>query len=560
MIINKIVLSDEDKKKQAFWDKKVHEAVNELKKLESGTITYEEMMKVSDIAEAFGNINSAFDVLEMLKREAEARYVERLGSSDAILDEAREVIQALEKKDFQDFVRPVRKRVREEAQDKILRKDAAFRQEMKRYTFTFEGAYKFVLQQVAPYYRVLEQRGESTGITETDGKSVSYIELLQVEVLRKVRDDFGYTPPSERKKGGRKKTTSLQEELTTVEDIGKSGLYNKMVSDATTGAMETSIGKKPTTDPIAQYRYIETKYGQLTWDFDNGQELLAEVDRKAIPAETVLLVNMLLEKLTSQIPTLKHFKGKLKPAEQKELDAIRDKLKDEKCRTVSLTLGEYMTRRNKDGGNKSAAKKVIEYALKSAGTVEAYVDGRTYNMFSSKPQEMYRAGNVEAVFNYDWCTHLYTDRSKIVWFPDALYSVDMRKHQHAISLYGWLRQNYESNTYRQKPNTNRVKIGTTIENVPELKAVMEKEKGTSGRIYQRVVEPLLNNLEALKKVYGVLDYEILGKDTKKITGSRFNKLSNKEKMECWIRYEFTGYPNWKAPEQLSARKKQEKKE
>lgn len=548
MIIKKIIYTAEEQRELEKIKKEYETAIKDFRETKPLKMDGETPIAVLEILSSLGSRQ------EILEKSIEARHMEELGTPDAILEEAKEIIQALEKKDFQEYVRPLRKSLQRQTPE--MKRDKVFQNAMKRYSYTFEGAYKFILTEVLPYYKALKNLGETEIIDAGKRIRISYSELLEVEALRKARDGFGYKPPTERKKRGQKQTVSLKEELNTVEDIEPSELYGKMISDSVTRSVETSIGEKPKTDPVSQYRIIENKYGQLEWIGDTDPSILDEVERKAIPAESVLLLYMLLRKLTPQLPTLKQFKGKLKPKEQEELEKIRDTLNDEKIRTVSLTLNEYMeNRRSKD--RKASAKQTIEYALKSIGSMEVFVGstGKGYYMFSSKPQEMYRAGNIEAVFNYDWCTHLYTDGSKLVYFPDPLYTVDLRKHPHAVILYIWLRSNYEANEHKQKPHTNRVKVMTTIENVPALKEnyYAERESGNA-RYWQRVIEPLLSNLDALKKTYGVLEYEILGKDKKKITASKFNKMPNREKLECWIRYELIGYPDWKAPEQLTTKK------
>lgn len=557
MIIDKITLTEEEQRERAELNKRYLDAVKRVQEttldMKTGGMTFEHVMEQDGVEEALNHLTTIGAILELHRREAEARHMKELGTSEAILAEAKEVIQALEKKDFQNFIRVVR--TGKKSQTEEMKRDKMFQATLKRYTYTFESAYRFIITQVKPYERALKDLDEKTELTLADGNiESSYLDLLKLEALRKARDDFGYTPKSERKKRGQKQTVSLKEELTAVEDIEETDLYNKSISDSFARSIEASIGEKPTTDKISQYRIIETKHGQFMFT-NEDQDLLEKVDEKAVTTETVLIMNMLWEKLLLQIPTLKVYKGKLKEKEQAELDQITEKLLDEKVRTVTLTLGEYMDRR-KSKGRKATAKSTIEYALKSVGSMEAIVGGKKYYMFSSKPQEMYKAGNVEAVFNIDWCKRLYTDESKIVNFPEPLYSVDLRKHPHAVMLWIWLRQNYEANTYKQNPNTNRVKISTTIENIPALKDNYEQEKTVgNARYWQRVIEPLLTSLDALKKIYGLLDYEILDKNLNKISASKFNKISMDDKLECWIRYELTGYPRWKAPEQLTGKKK-----
>lgn len=558
MIIDKIKLTDKEQRERDEINKRYLDAVKRVRKAlpdaETSGMTFEHVMDQDGVEEALNHLTSIGTILELHRRESEARHMKELGTSEAILAEAKEVIQALEKKDFQNFIK-VAKAGLKSPQTEEMKRDKAFQATLKLYSYTFESAYRFILTQVKPYQRALKDLGEEMELTLADGNiESSYLDLLKIEALRKARDDFGYKPKSERKKRGQKQTVSLKDELTAVEDIEETDLYNKSISDGFTRSIEASIGEKPATDKISQYRIIETKHGQFMFT-NEDQDLLEKVDEKAVTTETVLIMNMLWEKLLAQIPTLKVYKGKLKEKEQAELDQITEKLLDEKVRTVTLTLGEYMDRR-KSKGRKATAKSTIEYALKSVGSMEAIVGGKKYYMFSSKPQEMYKAGNVEAVFNVDWCRRLYTDESKIVNFPEPLYSVDLRKHPHAVMLWIWLRQNYEANTFRQNPNTNRVKVSTTIENIPALKDNYEQEKATgNARYWQRVIEPLLTSLDALKKIYGLLDYEILDKNLNRISASKFNKISTDAKLECWIRYELTGYPRWKAPEQLTGKAK-----
>lgn len=569
MIIDKITYTKEEQLEIQELNRQFMDAVKEIREILPNTndseLSFMHFLKQDGAEEVLNKLATADTLLKQNRREAEVRHMKELGTSDAILAEANEIIQALEKEDFQEFVRTARSKLKA-GQSEEMKRDKEFQASIKHFSYTFESAYRFIITQVTAYCIALKDLGEETEIIDNgEPITIKYLDLLEIEALRKARNDFGYTPKTERKKRGQKQTTSLAEELTAVESIESKDLYSKIISDKVTGSIETSIGKKPRQDPISQYRIIENKYGQLEWINDEDSEFLSEIDRKAIPTESVLLLNMLLQKLTPQIPTLKLFKGKLKPTEQAELDKIRDTLKDEKVRTVTLTLGEYMDKRQSKG-RKATAKETIEYALRSIGSLETKIDGKGYYMFSSKPQDMYKAGKIEAVINYDWCTHLYTDGSKLVFFPESLYTVDLRKHPHAVILYNWLRQNYEANTYKQNPHTNRVKIITTIENVPVLKDIYEQEttpvvdsnghKKTQGRIWDRVIDPLLKNLESLKKVYGVLDYEILDKNLNKISGSKFNKMPTSAKLECWIRYEFTDYPNWKAPEQLTAKGKQ----
>ena len=478
MIIDKITFTAEQKKEQEALNSKYVQAVKDLREIlqdvNTDGVAFDSVMRNSDVDEALNNLTEIGTQLEIHRREAEARHMKELGTSEAILAEAKEVIQALEKKDFQNFIR-VAKAGLKSPQTAEMKRDKAFQATLKLYSYTFENAYRFILSQVNPYQRALKGLDEETEIIDHGKRlTLKYIDLLEVEALRKARGDFGYTPKSERKKRGQKQTVSLKEELTAVEDIEETDLYNKSISDGFTRSIEASIGEKPAINKITQYRIVENKHGQLTWIDTDDKELLGEIDQKAITAETTLILNMLREKLLAQIPTLKVYKGKLKAKEQEELDNIIQNIRDEKMRTVTLTLDEYMSRR-KIKGRKATAKKVIEYALRSAGTLESLIEDRRYYMFSSKPQEMYKAGTVTAVFNFDWCRHLYTEESKIVNFPETLYSVDLRKHPHVVPLWYWLRQNYETNTYKQKPNTNRVKISTTIEKIQALKDNYEQE-------------------------------------------------------------------------------------
>lgn len=546
MIIDKIKFTEEEQREREKLNKEYMSAVAVVRETmpDDDNLTFTQAMNVDGVTDAVIRLTSVNELLKRQKEEAERRHMKELGTSDAILAEANEIIDALEKKDFQDFIKPLRKAKQIARQKGQIKEDKDFQNLTKRYNYDFRSAYAFVMSQVHPYHVALKDLGEEKEIIDNDKPMmVTYSELLEILSIWKVKDSFGYTPPSERKK---KETVSLKDELTAVEDINVSNLYNKSVSDGVTRALESSIGKRPTkTEPVEQYPIIETEYGQLKLQL--GTDLTESRNQTIITSETILFLNMLIEKLVVQIPSLKVYK-------ETELDNVLDKLKDEKIRTVSLTLGEYREIR-KLKESKKESKDTITYALKSVGSIKADLGGgRQYYMFSSEPQEMYKAGNIEAVFNLDWCKHLYTEESKLTNFPKALYTINLQKHQHVVPLWLWLRENYEVNKTKQNPHTNRVRIITTIGKVQTLSDIYEDEKKSGqGRYWQRVIEPLFKNLDALRDIYGLLDYEILDKNKKKVTGSKFNKMSMKEKLECWIRYELTEYPQWNAPEQLTTK-------
>lgn len=559
MIINRIKFTEEEQRERERLNQEYMSAIAVVRETmpDDDNMTFVQVMNADGVTDAVMRLTAVNGLLKQQLEIAERRHMNELGTSDAILAEANEIIEALEKKDFQDFIKPLRKAKQIARQNEQIKEDKDFQDlTKKRYNYDFRSAYAFVMSQVHPYHVALQELGEEKEIIENDKPvKIKYSDLLGVMSIWKVRDSFGYTPPSERKK---KKTVSLKDELTAVEDINVSELYNKSISDNFTRSVELSIGKKPKKDVASDNMYIETPDGQFTFIHADNDMFLQELDRKAIPSETVLVMHMLLGKVLPKLPTPPALpKGKKSTALKKELAKIEEILNKESNRTAELSLNEYMDRR-KLKGRKSEAKKVLEYALMSLGTMEKEFNSNStrYNMFSARPQEMYKAGNIKAVFNRDWLLHLYEDGFKMSEIPEALYTVDLRRHQYVVSLYGWLRQNYESNADHQAPNTNRVKVMTTIEKIPTLHDnLIEEQENGKARYWQRVIDPLFTNLDALKNVYGLLDYEILDKNKKKITGSKFNKMSMKEKLECWIRYELSGRPNWNAPEQLTTKKK-----
>lgn len=475
-------------------------------------------------------------------RQAEKRYITNLGGAEDIYLDAAVIIKRAEKEDFRDFVRQVREDLCFDDEARAATKE--FRQYMN---FDFRSARVYLLQLIMPHIRVLKELNE-----KPEGIDFTYVELLELSVYRKVRDEWKYKAPVEHKPPRAKKKT-----IDTLDYEEESEVYSKRFEDKIIKDIGTAIGENPPLDIQAKKKtLVISGDSQIEWVFTDAELSTDEMQGLYITSEAYLTLDMMLDKLTVQIPPMPQ-KNKDGTPNAKGLKEILDKLQDESVRTVTLTRAEYLEQRHLKE-NKGRQKKTFEHAIMSIGTIRGTTDTNTpYYLFSSPPHEaadMYDKGDIRAVFNYDWVAHLYKDGAKgkgqLVYRPKPLRSVDLKKHPFAVVLWNWLQNNYTYNTGKQNPHTNRVKVGTTIDKIPELRHRDEKERSGNQKYYEKIIKPLLDNLDALDKVYKIIEYEILDSKKKPITKAAFNKLKYAQQKDCWIRYEFVDYPNWNAPEKL----------
>ena len=479
--------------------------------------------------------------------QAEQRYITSLGSVKGVYEDAVAIIGEADKEDFRDFIRTVQKDFNK---DKDLMKET---KDFRRYMhFDFKSARAFLLHLVVPHFKVLRELDE-----KPDGVDFTYLELLQLTVYRKVRDEWKYKEPVDRTQQKAEKATT-----DTLDFVEESEVYSKRIEDRIVKEMGTNIGENPKLDIQAKKKVLVTSGDtQIEWVFTDADLSTDEMQDLHITSEAYLIFDMLLERITAQIPPPPD-RNKDGTPNAKALKEIQDALQDESVRTVTLTRDEYLKERHLKE-NKGRQKKSFEYAIMSLGTMRGMTDTNVpYYFFSSPPHEaadMYYKGDIKAVFNYDWLVHLYKDGAKgkgqLVYRPKPLRSVDLKKHPLAVVLWNWLHNNYNYNTGKQNPHTNRVKVGTTIEKIPELRHRDEKERSGNQKYYEKIIKPLQDNLDALDKTYKLIEYEYLDNKKKPITKTAFHKMKYAQQKECWIRYELVDYPNWKAPEQLGDKPK-----
>lgn len=481
--------------------------------------------------------------------QAERRYMTSLGSVKGVYEDAVAIIGEADKEDFRNFIREVQ---RDFGKDKDVMKET---KEFRRYMhFDFKSARAYLLHLVFPHMKVLRKLDE-----KPEGVDFTYTELLELTVYRKVRDEWKYKEPV-----GKKPTKAEKATIDTLDVLEESEVYSKRLEDRIVKEIGTAIGENPELDIQAKKKVLVTSGDtQIEWVFTDADLSTDEMQALCITSEAYLILDMMLDKLTAQIPAVPQ-KNKDGTPNQSALKEVLDILQDEDVRTVELTREEYLAQRHLKE-NRSRQKKTFENAIMSIGTIRGTVDTTTpYYLFSSPPHEaadMYDKGTIKAAFNYDWVAHLYKDglkgKGQLVYRPRALRSVDLKKHPLAVVLWNWLQNNYTYNTGKQNPHTNRVKVGTTIDKIPELRQRAEKEESGKKRYYQQVITPILTNLDALDKVYKLIDFEILDEKKKPITKAAFHKMKYARQKECWIRYELVDYPNWKAPEQLGDKPKKE---
>ena len=484
---------------------------------------------------------------EEIIRQAEKRYMDSLGSADNIYADAAALIKQAEKEDFRDFVRQVRTDLCVDDETRAATKE--FRQYMN---FDFRSARVFLLHLIMPHMRALQELDE-----KPEGLDFTYVDLLEISVYRKVKDEWGYKEPVEKKPPRAKKET-----VDVLNYVEENEVYSKRLEDRFIKEIGTAIGENPPLDIQAKKKTIVVSGdGNLEWVFTDAELSTDEMQGLQITSEAYLILDMLLDKLTAKIPQMPQ-KNKDGTPNAAALKEVLDTLQDENVRTVTLTREDYLEQRHLKE-NKGRQKRTFENAIMSIGTIRGTIDTNTpYYLFSSPPHEaadMYDKGDIKAVFNYDWTAHLYKDgvkgKGQLVYRPKPLRSVDLKKHPLTVVLWNWLQNNYNYNVGKQNPHSNRVKIGTTIDKIPELRQRDEKESNGNKKYYEKIIKPLQDNLDALDKVYKIIEYEYLDSNKKPMTKTAFNRLKYAQQKECWIRYQFVDYPDWNAPEQLGDKPK-----
>lgn len=575
MIIDKIKYTEDELQEKKRLEDEILKTLKEFK----GTMPdpdEEEQLTLDHIMqnESFMMLMNLQSLQRILQTSANQRHLEELGTAEKIYEEALEIITALEKRDFLDYIKPTRKLLKanpvEKEKDVILvngEKISGMAGEMQKsfkkklYSYNFESAYAFILHQIKPYYVYLESN------EDTNQYGNRYIDLLTLKMMQKARDDFGYKLPSQRKPTGKR---GKQKVDPTADFEASEDAYSKVISNPVFTALALSIGETPEVDTVSNTLTIINGKGNKTqteikWDRGEiieyeGIELSDKITTTAITSEQYLILNLMNKKLTVQLPTITS-----DPKKQKPIEEILLALTDEECRTVEITLDDYLKERDQD--NRKRGKDSLSYAIKSLAYAEVKMDGIGYNLFSAKPQEMkYEKGSIKAIFNLDFCKAFYTGRLKtrLAYTPDPLMKIKLHNHPLGIVIYKYLQINYERNTTskKQNPNANWVNIETLIDNIADLKERYEREKAGRRDYSAKVLAPLFRDLDALQDVYKVLTYEMLDKNHKPIAKSKFIGMKASERMKCRIRYEFTDYPNWKTPEgqQLTMNTKKNKKQ
>lgn len=502
----------------------------------------EERERCEEIGDALMTLHGQIDAIT---KTAEYRYTTNLGSSVAVYNDAIEIIEAATKEDFREHIRPLAKGFSGK-QNIQLRKDS---KEFRTYMhYDFKSARVFLLKLVSPHIDYLKKHDE-----KPDGIDFTYLELLDVSIYRKVRDEWKYKQPPEKKTERQKKET-----LSSLDYAEPSDVYTKRLEDGFIKEVGLLIGEKAPLNKVASKKTIETPSGQIEFRLEDTDLTPVEKEDMYLTNNGYVVLDMILEKMTAKLPPVpaKNKDGSINAAKMEE---IKNVLKDEGLRTITITRDQFAEERN-IAKNNSRIKAIFEDAIMSLGNVYWTSDkekAKPYNIFSSpphKPADMYDKGGLCAVLNYDWLVHLYIDGAKgkgqLVWRPRPLRSIDQNKYPLAQPLWNWLHNNYNYNVGKQNPHTDRVKVGTTIDKVPELRRRDAEQQSGGKKFYERVIKPLQENLDALDKEAKILEYSYLDKDKKPITKSKFNKLKYAQQKECWIKYEFVDYPNWKAPAQL----------
>ena len=529
----------------------IKELAIEVRQIEYGTsktkrtdLTPEKQERLTEIGKEisrFAERNKALTVV------AEHRYTSGLGSAAAVYKDAIEIVEAADKEDFRDFIRSVMKDFGGKDNETLRKKSKEFRTYMH---FDFKSARVFLLQLVKPHIDYLKKHDE-----KPDGIDFTYLELLDVTVYRKVRDEWKYKQPVEKQPEKQKKETINSLDYEEASDVYTKRLEDKFIKD-----VGTAIGENPPLDIQAQKKVIPVSgNSDIEWVFIDTELTQQEMEELCITTESYLILDMLLEKITKQVPPIPS-KNKDGSPNEKQLEKVLSKLQDEDTRTVTLTREEYLEERHIKE-NKGRQKEIFEYAIMSIGTMRGKMDTNVpYYLFSSPPHEaadMYSKGDIIAVFNYDWLKHLYKDglkgKGQIVFRPKPLRSVDLKKHPFVVVLWNFMQNNYNYNVGKQNTHTNRVKVGTAIDRIPDFRKRDEAETNGNRRFSQRIIKPLHDNLEALDKVYKIIDYEYLDNKRKPITKKKFLSMKYAQQKECWIRYEFVDYPNWRGTEQLGTK-------
>jgi len=483
---------------------------------------------------------SEMDFINGLIKDATDRYLNGLETSESVYKDAMSIIAGVTKEDFQESVREVNRSFDRKNDPKTWKESADFR---KYSHFNFTSARVFLLHMVKPHIEYLEKKAETH-----EAFGMKYTEVIDVMIYMKVKDEFEYKLPTG------EKTVPKEKEVITVGDLEETGAYAKRIEDRFVRAVESSIGENAKLDKIVDSKMMTSGGFPLQYNFEGTGLSEEQMQDMVITSEACIIFDMLLEKVTKKIPTFpkKTESGLPSAADLEKIDSV---IKEEACRTVFLSRDEYVKERNITP-NRSRQKDTFEYAVMSIGSIYGYYDNTPYNFFSSPPHEpsdMYNKNGIEAIFNYDWIRRLYNGAGQIGYTPRSLRSADFKKHKYVFAIWYTLYNHYKTNVGKGNPHTNRTKIENIINKVSELRKKEEEQSQGKKDYHSNVIAPLLENLDAMKKVYGTIDYEILDKNKKPLPKSRFLQLKYRDKKDCWIRFRFIDYPadDWNPTEPLS---------
>jgi len=144
-----------------------------------------------------------------------------------------------------------------------------------------------------------------------------------------------------------------------------------------------------------------------------------------------------------------------------------------------------------------------------------------------------KQGKVYVKLNDDLAKMLVA--SPQIRLPNIIYKIDTRTYRHAINIICFLVNQENMNTGR--PNEGRVKLDTLIKKCPYLPQLEDLKGQTNFRLGRNIIEPLLNNINALQDVYGCIEtYELKDKDGKEVD---YNEITSKDIGDIYFHFTLT---------------------